>query len=69
VGEFPFAQSLKNRVGTFHLFELQDVPDAVPHDQWESVLAGLDVFALTGTALLTRKMASFLSRAPQATAP
>jgi len=67
VGEFPFAQSLKNRVGTFHLFELQDVPGAVPRDQWESVLAKLDVFALTGTALLTRKMAWFLSRVPQAT--
>jgi hypothetical protein len=67
VGEFPFAQSLKNRVGTFHLFELQDVPGAVPRDQWESVLADLDVFAITGTALLTRKMAWFLSRAPQAT--
>lgn len=67
VGEFPFADSLKKRVGTFHLFELQDVPGAVPHDQWESVLADLDVFAVTGTALLTRKMAWFLSRVPQAT--
>jgi len=66
VGEFPFVESLKNRVGTFHLFELRDVPGAVPHDQWESVLAGLDVFAVTGTALLTRKMAWFLSRAPHA---
>lgn len=67
VGEFPFAESLRKRVGTFHLFELQDVPGAVPRDQWESVLARLDVFALTGTALLTRKMAWFLSRAPRAT--
>jgi len=67
VGEFPFVESLKNRVGTFHLFELRDVPGAVPRDQWESVLARLDVFAITGTALLTRKMAWFLSRAPQAT--
>ncbi|MFH1153923.1 MAG: DUF364 domain-containing protein [Pseudomonadota bacterium] len=67
VGEFPFVESLRNRVGTFHLFELRDVPGAVPHDQWESTLAKLDVFAITGTALLTRKMAWFLSRAPQAT--
>ncbi len=66
VGEFPFVESLKNRVGTFHLFELRDVPGAVPHDQWESVIAGLDVFAVTGTALLTRKMAWFLSRAHRA---
>jgi len=67
VGEFPFTESLKERVGTFHLFELRDVPGAVPLDQWERVLKRLDVFAVTGTALLTRKMAWFLSRAPQAT--
>ncbi len=66
VGQFPFVESLKNRVGTFHLLELRDVPGAVPQDQWENVLAKLDVFAITGTALLTRKMAWFLSRAPQA---
>lgn len=66
VGEFPFVESLKNRVGTFHLFELRPVPNAVPRDQWERVLAELDVFAVTGTALLTRSMAWFLSRAPQA---
>ena len=66
VGEFPFVESLKNRVGTFHLFELRDVPGAVSRDQWESVLARLDVFAITGTALLTRKMAWFLSRTLQA---
>ncbi|MBA3009870.1 MAG: DUF364 domain-containing protein [Proteobacteria bacterium] len=67
VGEFPFTASLKNRVGRLYLFELRDVPGAVPRDQWESVLKRLDVFAVTGTALLTRKMAWFLSRAPQAT--
>ena len=66
VGEFPFVDSLRERVGTFHLFELKTVPGAVPRDQWERVLAELDVFALTGTALLTRSMAWFLSRAPQA---
>jgi hypothetical protein len=67
VGEFPFVDSIKDRVGTFHLFELRDIPNAVPRDQWESVLAKLEVFAVTGTALLTRSMAWFLSRAPQAT--
>ncbi len=36
VGEFPFVESLRNRVGTFHLFELRDVPGAVPQDQWET---------------------------------
>jgi len=66
VGEFPFVESLKNRVGTFYLFELRDVPGAVPKDQWESMLARLDVFAVTGTALLTRKMAWFLTRASRA---
>ena len=66
VGEFPFVESLKDRVGTLHLFELRRVPNAVPREQWERVLAELDVFAVTGTALLTRSMAWFLSRAPQA---
>jgi len=66
VGDFPFVETLKKRVGTFHLFELKSVPGAVPLDQWERVLAHLDVFALTGTTLLTRSMAWFLSRASQA---
>ncbi len=66
VGEFPFADTLRKKVGTFHLFELKPVSRAVPHDQWEDQLAKLDVLALTGTTLLTRKMAWFLSRAPQA---
>lgn len=66
VGEFPFVESLKERVGTFHLFELRDTPGTVPRDQWERRLAQLDVFAITGTALLTRSMAWFLSRTPQA---
>ena len=66
VGNFPFVESLKDRVGTFHLFELRNIPGAVPRDRWEEVLAQLDVFAVTGTALLTRSMAWFLSRAPQA---
>lgn len=66
VGEFPFAESLKERVGAFHLFELKNVVNAVPRAQWEKVLKELDVFAVTGTALLTRSMAWFLSRAPQA---
>jgi len=66
VGEFPFVDSLKDRVGIFHLFELKSVPGAVPRDQWERVLAELDVFALTGTTLLTRSMGWFLSRASQA---
>jgi uncharacterized protein len=66
VGEFPFVEYLKNKVGTFHLFELRSVPGAVPRDEWERALAELDVFAITGTALLTRSMAWFLSRATQA---
>ncbi len=66
VGEFPFVDSLRKRVGTFHLFELKSVPGAVPRDQWERVLAELDIFALTATTLLTRSMAWFMSRAPQA---
>ncbi|WP_084435774.1 Rossmann-like domain-containing protein [Desulfomicrobium escambiense] len=67
VGEFPFVSSLRERVGEMHLFELRDVPGAVPPQAWDETLAGLDVLAVTGTALLTRRMAYFLSRARQAT--
>jgi uncharacterized protein len=35
VGEFPFVESLKDRVCAFHLFELRAIPGAVPRDQWE----------------------------------
>ncbi|MEN6472476.1 MAG: DUF364 domain-containing protein [Syntrophaceae bacterium] len=66
VGDFPFVSTLREQVGTFHLFELQDVPGAVPRDQWDKTLAGLDVLALTGTALLTRQMGYFLKQAAQA---
>ncbi len=66
VGEFPFVDSLKERVGKLHLFELRDVPGGVPRDSWETVLAQLDVLAITGTALLTRSMKWFLSRGQQA---
>lgn len=67
VGEFPFVESLRERVGHLHLFELRDVPGAVPQKDWETVLGQLDVLAVTGTALLTRKMGWFLSRGQQAT--
>ncbi|MCP4719305.1 MAG: DUF364 domain-containing protein [Desulfobacteraceae bacterium] len=66
VGEFPFVKQLAPRVGTLHLFELKSVSHALPRDQWEIVLPKLDVLALTGTALLTRQMAWYLSRASQA---
>jgi uncharacterized protein (DUF4213/DUF364 family) len=67
VGEFPFVSSLRQRVGQMHLFELRDVPDAVSPQLWDETLAGLDVLAVTGTALLTRRMAYFLTQARQAT--
>lgn len=66
VGEFPFVASLRSKVD-LHLFELRDVPGAVPAHLWDETLAGLDVLAVTGTALLTRRMAYFLTRARQAT--
>lgn len=66
VGDFPFTASLRERVGTLHLFELREVPDAVPKHSWDETLAGLDVLAVTGTALLTRQMGYFLSQAGQA---
>jgi uncharacterized protein (DUF4213/DUF364 family) len=66
VGEFPFTDSLREKVGTLHLFELRDIPGALPRDQWEKTLPDLDVLAVTGTALLTRQMGYFLSRANRA---
>lgn len=66
VGDFPFIENLRKKVGVLHLFEYKDVPDAVPQYQWEKTLASLDVLAVTGTTLLTRRMAWYLSRAPQA---
>lgn len=66
VGHFPFTETLRQKVGKLHLFELKDVPGAVPKDQWETVLPQVDVMAVTATALLTRQMAYFLARASQA---
>lgn len=67
VGEFPFARKLAQRVGTLHLFELKPVPTGLPRDLWEIILPKLDILAITATTLLTRQMAWYLSRAPQAT--
>ncbi len=66
VGEFPFVKDLKEKVGELFLFELKPVLGGLPQNRWEEVLSDLDVLALTGTTLLTRKMAWFLSRAAQA---
>lgn len=66
VGQFPFVDRLRQKAAALHLFELRDVPGAVDRDQWEAVLPELDVLALTGTALLTRQMAWFLTRAGKA---
>ncbi|MDD9302620.1 MAG: hypothetical protein HUK40_09905 [Desulfobacter sp.] len=66
VGEFPFASALKQKVGTLHLFELKPVSGALARDQWEEVLPRLEILALTGTTLLTRHMAWYLSRATRA---
>lgn len=66
VGEFPFVADIRQQVGTLHLFELRDVDGKVPRQDWERVLAGLDVLALTATTLLTRQMAWYLSHAAQA---
>ena len=66
VGDFPFTQSLAQRVGYLHLFELNPVPGALPRDQWEATLPQLDVLALTATTLLSRHMAWYLTRATRA---
>jgi len=66
VGAFPFVETLRQKVGELKLFELRDIPGAIPRAQWDSALAGLDVLAVTGTALLTRKMGYFLTQAARA---
>jgi hypothetical protein len=67
VGQFPFTRSLRQQVKHLDLFELNDVPDAVPRHRWDATLAQADVLALTATTLLTRQMTYYLSRANQAT--
>lgn len=66
VGEFPFTEALREKVGALHLFELRDAPGALPRERWDQVLPGLDVLAVTGTALLTRQMGYFLTGAERA---
>mgnify|MGYP000881296804 CR=1 FL=1 len=66
VGEFPFVDALREKVGELRLFEMRDIPGAVARPDWDEALAGLDVLAVTGTAIITRKMGYFLAQAAQA---
>lgn len=66
VGQFPFVDRLRAQTAALHLFELRDAPGAVDRSEWEATLVGVEVLALTGTALLTRRMAWFLAQAKQA---
>jgi uncharacterized protein (DUF4213/DUF364 family) len=66
VGDFPFTGWLRQQVNTLHLFELQAVAGRTPPDQWDGILARCQVLGLTGTTLLTRAMAAYLEKAPQA---
>ena len=66
VGDFPFTQWLSKQVKTLHLFELRKVAGAAPMDQWDAILGRCKVLGLTGTTLLTRAMATYLKKAPQA---
>jgi hypothetical protein len=66
VGEFPFVDALREKVGELKLFEMRDVPGAVARRDWDEALAGLDVLAVTGTAIITRKMGYFLAQAAKA---
>ena len=66
VGEFPFTDRLRRQVKTLHLFELRDVPGRAVPEHWDAILGRCRVFGLTGTTLLTRAMADYLQKAPQA---
>jgi hypothetical protein len=66
VGEFPFTDWLRRQVETLHLFELRDVPGRTAPALWDEVLGRCRVLGLTGTTLITRAMAAYLEKAPQA---
>lgn len=66
VGEFPFTDWLRGQVKRLHLFELQEVAGRTPPEQWDDILSGCRVLGLTGTTLITRAMAAYLEKAPQA---
>jgi uncharacterized protein (DUF4213/DUF364 family) len=66
VGDFPFTNWLRQQVNTLHLFELQKVAGRTPPDQWDAILGRCSVLGLTGTTLLTRAMATYLEKTPQA---
>lgn len=66
VGEFPFTEWLRREVKTLHLFELRDTPGRVSPALWDEILSRCQVLGLTGTTLITRAMAAYLEKAPQA---
>lgn len=66
VGHFPFTDRLREKVKTLHLFELKEVPGSVSPAKWDEILGRCHVLGMTGTTLLTRAMATFLEKAPQA---
>jgi uncharacterized protein (DUF4213/DUF364 family) len=66
VGAFPFTDWLRGQVKTLHLFELRDVPDRTSPALWDEILNRCQVLGLTGTTLITRAMAAYLEKAPQA---
>ena len=66
VGDFPFTGWLREKVANLHLFELQKVAGRTSPDQWDTILARCKVLGLTGTTLITRAMAAYMTKAPQA---
>jgi hypothetical protein len=66
VGEFPFTDWLREQVKTLHLFELRDIPGRTSPALWDEILSRCQVLGLTGTTLITRAMAAYLEKAPQA---
>lgn len=66
VGDFPFTERLRGSAARLDLLELKDTPGRTEREEWDRVLAGCHVAAITSTALLTRAMAYFLERSAQA---
>jgi hypothetical protein len=66
VGHFPFVDRLRPRVGRLHVLELGPSPIAAKPADWDRILDGCAVLALTATTILTRYMHYFLTQAPRA---
>lgn len=69
VGHFPFAEKLRQRVDELVIFELpwRTGPGDIPNTRMLEFLPGLDVLAITASALITRTLEEILNLASPGT--